>query len=170
VGAGFNNDGGTLGIKNMNAQGVTAASLISTANNGVSFLQYSTVSNSSLGSVTYATAGGSQSVISSQVQSMKTLNDAFFAEGAGSQVTLSNSQIRNNNIVNGTGWRGVTIQGSASGSMDGTSISGNQGMTFAASASGSGSTLSMANSNINNNVAPVSLYSKSCSDNTHLMT
>ena len=149
AGAVFDNDGGFLNIDDLTVSELTGGSLVATANSGISFLQDSSISGSSLGSVTFTTSSGAQSVTRVLVRGMASLDDGFLVQGTGSTLTVSRSSVRGNdldstNIFNASG--------GASARIIDTSIIGNSGVEFGVIASGQGTSVEFLDSFANNNV------------------
>jgi len=132
----FNNDGGSLRVDNVAVSDVTTSSFMATANAGVSILQDSSITSSSMGSVTYTTAGAGQSVLDVKVSGMKLISDTlFYVQGAGSTLAIGQTAISNNKLKPTPGsWTAVAAQESGVATVTNSSISGNTGMEFGLSA------------------------------------
>ena len=112
----FNNDRGVLNVRGLEVNGVNSTSVLSTANGGVSFLQDSTITNSTLGSVTFTTNGGAQTVTGTTVTGLNRLGTAFSADGEGTSLVLTDVDVVDNLLerqewVGIAGFNGATIRG-----------------------------------------------------------
>lgn len=156
TGSVFDNDGGLLRVSETDVSNVTASALIATANNGASFLELSTVSCkylksgniqvyscavhtnellcngravSDMNSITFSTAGGSQSVMNTTVGKMIHMEDAFYVEGVGSTLLVDGTFVQNN--TNQTvPWRVVSVRTEAIARVSASSISDNTAVEF----------------------------------------
>jgi hypothetical protein len=155
AGAVFDNDGGFLTVTGLEASDVMTVSLIATANGGVSFLQNSNITSSTLDQVTFTTAQGAQSVQNTIVSGMLGLRDVFYVEDTGSSLTVLGSTIRDN-VISANSWAGVTILNGASARVVNSEITGNSGVEFGAAAGGVGSSLIISDSVISANTGVVS--------------
>lgn len=155
AGAVFDNDGGFLTVSNMQVSDITSPSFMATANGGVSFLQNSIVTSSTMDQVTFTTAQGAQSVLNTTVTQMITMRDTFFVEDSGSSLMVTGSLISDNQIVSNT-WAGYTVLRGATATVTGSTLSGNSGLEFGAAAGGEGSSLTMTDSIISGNTGSVS--------------
>jgi hypothetical protein len=151
----FDNDGGVLRLEGASVTDVTSAALIATANSGNSFLQDSSVSKSSLNSVTFTTATGSTSVINTKVTNMVSVDDAFYVEGDGSSLSLSEVEVSGTQVNAPLSWTAVAVQSQAAATVDKVTIAGNEGLEFGLSATLAG-VISMKDSIIENNQGVVS--------------
>lgn len=159
AGAIFDNDGGLLRLNNLQVNGVTSASLVATANNGASFLEKSTVTGKSLASqffiievgcrsatsthafpaldtlasdlntVTFTTAGGSQTVLASTVSSMNRIEDVFFVEDVGSTLLLDGVMVVENQVQT-VPWNVVSARTKAIARVTETTISDNMAIEY----------------------------------------
>lgn len=146
----FRNDGGVLNIEGLAATRVTASdSIIETSNEGSSFLSNSSVSQSSAGSVTYTSLAGSQRVTQVTVSEMQAMEDTFLAEGAGSNLIVSETVVDNN--VNPTSWNVVSVRSGAIGRVTESSFTGNTGVQSGVSATSTGSVVTLLDSVISDN-------------------
>lgn len=146
----FQNNGGFLNIEGLAATTVTASdSIIATSNEGSSFLSNSIVTQSSAGSVTSTSLAGSQRVTQVTVSEMQAMQDTFFAEGAGTNLIVSETAVENN--VNPTSWNVVSIRSGAIGRVTESSITGNTGIQSGVSATSTGSVVSLLDSVIRDN-------------------
>jgi hypothetical protein len=141
VGSAFANNGGQLTISNLIAEDVDAASLISTSNEGTSFLEDSIVRNSAVDSITTTTSAASQSVNGVQVQKMRRLSETFTVSGSLSGLAISSTIVSDNNATIGASWSGVTVRSGASATVDSFEMSRNAGLEFGVSVSSTDSRL-----------------------------
>jgi hypothetical protein len=151
----FDNDGGVLRLESASVADVTSAALIATANSGSSFLQASSVSESSLNSITFTTATGSTSVIDTKVTNMVLVDDAFYVEGDGSSLSLSEVEVSGTQVDAPLSWTAVAVQSQATATLEKVTIAGNEGLEFGLSATLAG-VISMKDSVIENNQGVVS--------------
>jgi hypothetical protein len=149
----FDNDGGFLNIRNIQVEGLNAASFIATANGGVSRLRESSISKGSLDSITYTTNSAEQQVADVNIFSMSRLADAFYAEQEGSGLVVRNVSLFSNDL-SPMEWTAISAQSGAIVEVVGSTISGNSGLLFALQA-GIGSAVSITDSSINQNTAAV---------------
>ncbi|EEC43188.1 predicted protein [Phaeodactylum tricornutum CCAP 1055/1] len=147
----FDNDGGFLNIRNIQVEGLNAASFIATANGGVSRLRESSISKGSLDSITYTTNSAEQQVADVNIFSMSRLADAFYAEQEGSGLVVRNVSLFSNDL-SPMEWTAISAQSGAIVEVVGSTISGNSGLLFALQA-GIGSAVSITDSSINQNTA-----------------
>jgi hypothetical protein len=146
----FQNNGGFLNIERLNATRVTASdSIIATSNEGSSFLSDAIVTQSSAGSVTSTSLAGSQRVTQVTVSEMQAMQDTFFAEGAGTNLIVSETAVENN--VNPTSWNVVAVRSGAIGRVTESSITGNTGIQSGVSSTSTGSVVSLLDSVISDN-------------------
>jgi hypothetical protein len=134
AGAIFDNDRGTLRIKNMQVRNISTASLLATANDGTSFLEDSVVEASRIDSITYTTAGASQTVRNMQVRTMEFLEDAFFVEDESSTLSINSVLLEQNSPTDATGaatrWSAIVARTRATATIEDTTISGNSQLEF----------------------------------------
>jgi hypothetical protein len=105
----FDNDGGLLRLRNVQVDQVVAAAVLASANNAASFLETSTIHSSDVNSVTYTTAGATQSVLNSTVARMNRLSDAFYVEAAGSTLLLEAVTVEQNKVQTDP-WSAVSVR------------------------------------------------------------
>jgi hypothetical protein len=150
AGVAFDNDGGFLNLVNVDVQGVAAAGLIATANNGISILENADIRASSLDSVTFTTASGVQTVQGTTVSDMQLLDDVFFVEDVGSTLNVVESTIRDNDISGGR-FKGVNVMSGGVAVVKDFLFENNAGVEFGAVAAGDGSRISITDSEFNMN-------------------
>lgn len=155
AGAVFDNDGGFLTVTDLEVSDLTTVSLIATANGGVSFLQNTNITSSTLDQVTFTTAQGAQSVQNTVISGMLGLRDVFYVEDTGSSLTVQGSTIRDNDI-SANSWAGITVLNGATAQVSNSEITGNSGVEFGAAAGGVGSSLTVSDSFISENTGVVS--------------
>ncbi|GAX16597.1 hypothetical protein FisN_7Lh329 [Fistulifera solaris] len=146
----FDNDGGVFRLEGASVTDVTSAALIATANSGSSFLQDSSVLESSLNSVTFTTATGSTSVINTKVTDMVLVDDAFYVEGDGSSLSMSDVEVSGTQVNAPLSWTAVAVQSQATATLEKVTIAGNEGLEFGLGAT-LGGVISMKDSVIENN-------------------
>lgn len=84
---------------------------------------------SDMGSVAFATTGGSQSVISSSVSRMTRVEDVFFVEESGSTLLVEDTSIVEN-VGQSTAWSGVFARTGSIARVSRTNISRNSNVEF----------------------------------------
>jgi len=151
----FDNDGGFLSIVGIEVSGATAAALVATANGGISFLQNSMVTGSSMESVTYTDSTGAQSVTNVNVADMRDMDDTFYVEGTGSSLRVSDSIVSGNDIPESP-WTVVNVRSAASGQVSRSTIANNTGIENGVAAGGTDSNLLVQQSSLLNNTGVVS--------------
>jgi hypothetical protein len=188
TGAVFDNDGGLLRLSEIDFADVIGVALVATANNGASFLEQSTISRKSgnqgdrlfvepqtnafcyllewhevsdVNSITYTTAGGSQSALNTSVTQMSRMEDAFYVEDVGSTLLLEGMAIEQNNMQT-VPWSVVSVRTNAIARVSESSISDNTALEFGVVAFSS--TVSIQDSFISRNSGSVS-----CKDRTFWM-
>lgn len=80
-------------------------------------------------SITYTTAGASQSVVNTVVNNMNFLQDAFYIEGESSSLNIQGLSIEQNTAID-TQWSGITTRKKAKSNITGTTISNNAFLRF----------------------------------------
>jgi hypothetical protein len=149
----FDNDGGSLTVESVEVSDVTSAAFLATANAGTSFLQETIITASSLNSVTFTTAGGSQVVLNVEVSGMDTLEDTFFVEGSGSTLSVAGTSVTRNAVP--PAWSIVSAQSQAIATIMDSSFSQNRGVEFCVSAT-LGANVTVRDSDISENQGVVS--------------
>jgi ABC-type glucose/galactose transport system permease subunit len=125
----FDNDGGLLRMRNVEVERVVAASLVASANNAASFLEMGNIHSSEINSITYTTAGATQTVINTTVSRMNRLADAFYVEGMGSTLLLETVKLEQNKVQTDP-WSGVSVRMEAIARIRKSSISDNTSVKF----------------------------------------
>jgi hypothetical protein len=125
----FDNDGGLLRIRNVRVENVVAAAIVASANNAASFLETSYVGSSDVNSVTYTTAGATQSVLNTTVARMNRLADAFYVEATGSSLLLETVTVEQNKVQPDP-WSAVSVRMGALARIRHTSIVDNGVVEF----------------------------------------
>lgn len=151
----FANDAGVLQLSNLKVQGLTAVALVSTGNGGTSFIEDSIVTDSDMKRVTSTTNGAAQSVKNTEVTAMQYLEEAFYAEGSGSNLAILETLVRDNKLGNAP-WSVVNVGSSAVASVSDTRILNNAGLMYGAIATGTGSSVSLIDSVLEGNSGRVS--------------
>jgi hypothetical protein len=129
VGSVFDNDGGLFRVNQLQVMEVTAGALIATANNGASFLEEATITASNMDSITFTTAGASQSVLNTFVTQMNFMEDAFFVEDVGSVLQITGTTLQQN-VDFAEPWTGVSARNGATARVSQMSISDNGSVEF----------------------------------------
>jgi len=157
AGSVFDNDRGLLRVSNLVVSEVDAASLIATANGGASFFEDSPVTSSAFDYVTTTSTTSGQTVMNVQVNRMRRLKEAFLVNGEGSVMSVSGTMIRDNNFVVNTtqAWSGISVKGGATAMVSETTISRNSGIMFGILSQASGSSVTVRDSFISDNVGSV---------------
>jgi hypothetical protein len=151
----FDNNAGLLRINEIDVTAVSAAAFIATANNGASFLSGLKISRKFLSdmllllyllfdfwqcivdvvivadvnSITFTTAGGSQTVTNSSVTLMTRMSDAFYVEDQGSTLLLEGVIIERNQIL-GEPWSAIAARTNSIVQISETTIADNTGVEF----------------------------------------
>lgn len=156
VGSVFSNDGGQLTVSNLIVSDLDAASLISTSNEGVSFLEDSSITDSAFDSITTTASGAAQSVFRVAVTQMRRIQETFQVDQPLSRLILNTVSIKDNNITTDTPWRGVVARNGASATAGEFDFSSNSGVESGVLVTSGGSSLTLIDSFIGNNEGTVS--------------
>lgn len=84
---------------------------------------------SDVNSITYTTAGGSQSVLRTSVSQMRRIDDAFYVESIGSTLLVEGTKIEQNRIQTNP-WSAVSARTGSIAKVSETSIADNASVEF----------------------------------------
>ena len=125
----FSNDMGTLVLDDVRFQDIEAISVIATSNGGVTMLHKVTVDTADVNTVSVASNGGVQNIVNTTVTGLTAVNDVFNAQGAGSTITMFNTNIQNNLIEGASPFTGVRVLNGATATVTRSSFIGNTGVS-----------------------------------------
>lgn len=154
VGAVFDNNRGSIQIKNLQVRDIITAALIATANGGVSLLENGKIESSDIDSITFTTAGAKQTIINTIVTNMNFIQDAFYVEDISSSLIINNINIEQNIAIT-TPWSAIVARSKSILSIINSTISDNTFIEFGII--GFDSSITITDSRIDRNVGVVSI-------------
>ena len=145
----FRNDGGVINIEGLTVERVTSDILIATSDSGSAVFSDASVSQSSVESITSTSSGGSQRVAGVRVSQMQSMEDAFLADGPGTNLIVDETSV-DSNVLSNT-WNIIAVRSGAVGRVTASSFKSNTGIQSGISATSAGSVVTLLDSVVSNN-------------------